>query len=462
MATVKKVFLSSTARDLAEYRDAVTKAVNGLDGYTAIRMEDFGAGTVPAASKCSEEVLNCDLYVGILAYNYGSLAKEIDKSFTEIEYDTAENIPRLIFIADAKNGFKVDPDQIDSDELRGRQKVFRERVGQTHVAAFFTTPSDLAVKVITAIRNQEKGPETPTRGPSKIAMDRVRSDFEQARAQIYVLSDQKEMHDELHDLQIRCVGQLLLNAESFPSDQARAGLEDQTMALDTAIEKLKRIVAHTSLHSSDSTWIQRLEDVRDQITIAVETGDKACLDKAIRGISRVMALQPSVINDRLKTAAKALKLDELVASLTGVREQMLPRLDPVAGEKFREGLAAIEALSIRLTDLTGRHDEWQQIDAMIRPLEAGLKQDIRGIVDSWPDIKERVEPLAEGNPKLIATMEGMDKALNDNRPDDIRRAFMLFNNRATTTFYLVDSALHTICKELRKIDDLTSVVMMVQ
>lgn len=463
MANVKKVFLSSTARDLAEYRDAAARAIDGLEGYKCIKMEDFGATAAQAASTCTEKVLECDLYLGILAYNYGSLAPQSELSYTEIEYDTAAQMARLIFIADAKKGFRVDPDLIEPDDKRARQRVFRERAGQTHVAAFFTTPEDLAVKVVTAIRNQEKSAAPADRGPSmKSAMDRVRSDFEQARAQIYVLSDQKEMHDELHQLQTRCVGQLLLNAETFPSDQARDALSDHAMTLDEAIEKLRNIVTHTALTSSDSTWIQKLEDVRNQLTIAVETGDKPCLDKAIREISRIMATQPSVINDRLKIAAKALKLAELVASLTGIREQMLPRLDPAAGEKFREGLAAIEVLSIRLTELTNQHDDWQQIDRIIRQVEANLKYGVGPIVDSWPDIKERLDPLTEGNAKLIASVEGMDKALTDDRPDDVKRAFRLFNSQAGRTFYLVDSALKTLCKELRRIDELTSVVNMVQ
>ena len=31
--TVKTVFLSSTARDLADYREATYRAIEGLDGY---------------------------------------------------------------------------------------------------------------------------------------------------------------------------------------------------------------------------------------------------------------------------------------------------------------------------------------------------------------------------------------------------------------------------------------------
>ena len=39
----KTVFLSSTGKDLTEYREAAYKAIEGLDGYHCVRMEDFGA-----------------------------------------------------------------------------------------------------------------------------------------------------------------------------------------------------------------------------------------------------------------------------------------------------------------------------------------------------------------------------------------------------------------------------------
>jgi len=43
MATLKSVFLSSTARDLHPHRQAVYPAIEALDGYHCVRMEDFGA-----------------------------------------------------------------------------------------------------------------------------------------------------------------------------------------------------------------------------------------------------------------------------------------------------------------------------------------------------------------------------------------------------------------------------------
>jgi hypothetical protein len=100
MAT-KTVFLSSTARDLTQYRDAAYQAIEGLDGYHCVRMEDFGARATRADDFCREKVAECDLFVGIVGHLYGSCPEGSDLSYTEQEYEAAiaEEVPRLMFIA---------------------------------------------------------------------------------------------------------------------------------------------------------------------------------------------------------------------------------------------------------------------------------------------------------------------------------------------------------------------------
>lgn len=49
---MRKVFLSSTAKDLYAYRDKVAAAINRLDGFKCIRMEEFGARDQRADAFC--------------------------------------------------------------------------------------------------------------------------------------------------------------------------------------------------------------------------------------------------------------------------------------------------------------------------------------------------------------------------------------------------------------------------
>jgi hypothetical protein len=80
---IKTVFLSSTARDLAQYRDAAYQAIEGLDGYHCVRMEDFGARASMADEFCREKVAECELFVGIVGHLYGSCPEGSEQSYTE-------------------------------------------------------------------------------------------------------------------------------------------------------------------------------------------------------------------------------------------------------------------------------------------------------------------------------------------------------------------------------------------
>ena len=85
----RKAFLSSTGKDLAEYRQAVFEAINGLDVWKCVHMEDFGARARPVHDFDAEAVRRCDLFIGILGHCYGTIPRGHKRSYTEQEYDTA-------------------------------------------------------------------------------------------------------------------------------------------------------------------------------------------------------------------------------------------------------------------------------------------------------------------------------------------------------------------------------------
>lgn len=80
----KSVFLSSTAKDLKEYREAAYRAIEGLDGYHCVRMEDFGARDDISEDFCLSRVEECDLFVGIVGHLYGSCPNIREKSYAEL------------------------------------------------------------------------------------------------------------------------------------------------------------------------------------------------------------------------------------------------------------------------------------------------------------------------------------------------------------------------------------------
>jgi hypothetical protein len=96
-----KVFLSSTARDLREYREAAARAIHAIEGFHCVRMEDFGARDAVADAFCREKVAGCDVVVLLLGLCYGSSPDDSEDSYTRQEYGAAvaSGRPRLAFFS---------------------------------------------------------------------------------------------------------------------------------------------------------------------------------------------------------------------------------------------------------------------------------------------------------------------------------------------------------------------------
>ena len=151
-----KVFLSSTAKDLSTYREAVSRAILKLDGFELIRMEDFGARDSVADEYCRQKVAECDLFVGIVGFCYGSTPKDSRLSYSAQEYEAAVSaeLPRLMFLS--KEGHFYEGYYRESDELWKRQQEFRKRIVKERILDYFREPSQLAGIVATAISNWQR------------------------------------------------------------------------------------------------------------------------------------------------------------------------------------------------------------------------------------------------------------------------------------------------------------------
>src|SRR5258708_5736199 len=65
------VFISSTAKDLQEHREAAARAARQA-GFEAQMMEDFEAQSLkPPYPACLEKVRDCDVLIVIVAHRYG-------------------------------------------------------------------------------------------------------------------------------------------------------------------------------------------------------------------------------------------------------------------------------------------------------------------------------------------------------------------------------------------------------
>jgi len=151
---MRTVFLSSTTKDLSKHREVAYHAIESLQGYHCVRMEDFGSWDNSAVDFCMVTVYRCDIVVCIAGPLYGSLSPA-GRSYTECEYDAAISAghPCLIFLS--ADDFPLPDNLREPDDQRARQLAFRDKLATGRIVTRFVGSDELATKVIAAIRNWE-------------------------------------------------------------------------------------------------------------------------------------------------------------------------------------------------------------------------------------------------------------------------------------------------------------------
>ncbi len=144
-----RVFISSTGKDLADYREAAIEICNRL-GLVPIAMEFWEAMAAGATDGSKRKLERANLYVGILGHRYGYIERGYSKAVTEIEFDYAgeRGLDRLCFIV--KPDYPWPPNLIDYPNIKLLQ-AFKNRIGASRIRSEFTTVDDFKAKLIQAL-----------------------------------------------------------------------------------------------------------------------------------------------------------------------------------------------------------------------------------------------------------------------------------------------------------------------
>ncbi|EIV91140.1 DUF4062 domain-containing protein [Frankia sp. QA3] len=145
-----RVFLSHTG-ELGRLPTERSWVQAASDAVLGMRLEPrhmayFAAADAPPAEVCEREVADCDVYVGIIGFRYGSPVRDHPEiSYTELEFDTATRLgrPRLVFLLDrdrVQGGYELFIDPSHGD----RQEAFRRRILDSGVTVGkVASPADL-------------------------------------------------------------------------------------------------------------------------------------------------------------------------------------------------------------------------------------------------------------------------------------------------------------------------------
>ena len=155
-----QVFVSHTS-DLAQvpegrsFVQAVLDAVSRA-GMAPVDMRYFAAREGKPADYCRARVRECEVYVAVIGWRYGSMVPGEAVSYTELEFEEASavGLPRLVFLLDDAAdlpGVLADPD-------RGAVAGFRQRLcGAGLVVRGFDSDAGLELEVFHALTEAAGG-----------------------------------------------------------------------------------------------------------------------------------------------------------------------------------------------------------------------------------------------------------------------------------------------------------------
>jgi tetratricopeptide (TPR) repeat protein len=125
--------------------DALARA-----GTMPVDMQYFAAREGQPADYCQQRVRDCDIYLAVVGFRYGSLVPGEVVSYTELEFAEATNagLPRLVFLLDDA----ADRPAVLVDADRAAVDRFRQRLSEAGlICARFATPDGLELAVYQAL-----------------------------------------------------------------------------------------------------------------------------------------------------------------------------------------------------------------------------------------------------------------------------------------------------------------------
>jgi hypothetical protein len=292
-------------------------------------------------------------------------------------------------------------------------------------------------------------------------VDRYQVVFEEVGEQIHTLADHKELHDWLHEIQVRCynpalVAQLLLPAAA---DVAWPWLRGYLADLMTFQERIQQVAARRpSFTGTQVRWTGKLEEARLHLADACDRRSEADLKLSLGLLGEVIRREPPRISIRLNTLARDLRLGSLAEAMQSICKNLTAaKMEPAKVKPFQDRAADLEGRYQRLQKLVGEHELWQMIDDCLRMVETDLKKDdLTGLRKSWPDLQEWTGPLfTEGASvdvkRFKEDADRLDATLKANNPAEALEAFRTYRSRTIQLFYEVDKALKAECEALRQV-----------
>jgi hypothetical protein len=283
--------------------------------------------------------------------------------------------------------------------------------------------------------------------------------FEAARRQISLMGELKQMHDLLQRLEDHH------RIISVSARRARLDEHAWTVFAESArqalygIDAITHVARKAAWAAEDSLWVEWLEEAARDLHAALETRNAVKLKSASGKLGDVLGQEPSHINTRLVIATKNFDLAVLRQAMEALQPELEAAGAPAVAhlKELRSATFALTNVDTALRELVRLHDQLQEVDDLLRQLDAQRLRKPADMAARWPYLAARLARLCAGHTadwrgKLaeLTARAGvvLEDATKTAQRDD---AFIGLRDYAVSCFNNVDHELLGMCAQLQHV-----------
>ena len=309
-------------------------------------------------------------------------------------------------------------------------------------------------KVVDALTYLNAVLKVPLSGELKYELEDKRQAFEEISGRIAALCAYKDLHEYLHQLDLKLTfGELVRPATGAAPDFNAIALRCDEVA-DGAPSSASLLGAKSDQEASELRWSAQLKTSAASLRAAAAASDMAGCTRIVGEIRTFVRFHLKRLNGKVFEAAKALSFDALMENLP----------DTVMKDgAFAKLVSALRDFKPTVMARALKHNLWQETENDFSVVESFFSlpgDEVAEVGKPWFALKKRVLWLADLDPDdpwakqaREFSDEISDAILKKKKLDDeVKGHFEQYRNLFRFRFLAVDNTMKLDCGSLRKID----------
>jgi hypothetical protein len=293
---------------------------------------------------------------------------------------------------------------------------------------------------------------------------RFRADFEATNEQIKILEKYKELHNDLHELQVRLPAIEDVLARSAVDPKARRSVGTFAVDLSWLVRSARKTIPGLPNQQREEDWINEFDACAKDMERVAQLS--LSLEMAAQIPERLMLLlsESARINTQLVSVTYLLRLGGFAKTMDTIA-QYVRSTSPhgvSTAERLATGSAAVNSLRARVEELVYQHNQWQDLNTQLDAAANSTEQRPEKRILRWPQFQQKLTSLCDRDREedwsyalreaLLRWMTAAAKSTpTDQDTVEIENSFAEFQRACMFRFFDVDKQLGEFCAQMTEI-----------